>query len=79
MQKQITLKAPFSVQGKGLHTGQFINAVFLPAEENYGYKIQRVDIEGQPVIECSADFACFRFSSIDIFSPSSLEILSLAI
>ncbi len=56
MQKQITLKAPFSVQGKGLHTGQFINAVFLPAEENYGYKIQRVDIEGQPVIECSADF-----------------------
>ena len=56
MQKQITLKESFSVEGKWLHTGQFIHAVFMPAEENTGYRIQRVDIEGKPVIECSADF-----------------------
>ena len=56
MQKQITLKESFSVEGKGLHTGQFIHAVFMPAEENTGYRIQRVDIEGKPVIECSADY-----------------------
>ena len=56
MQKQITLKSSFNVQGKGLHTGQFINAVFMPAEENFGYKIQRVDLEGQPFIDCSADY-----------------------
>lgn len=55
MQKQQTLAASFTLQGKGLHTGQFITAVFNPAAENHGYKIQRTDIEGQPVIDCSAD------------------------
>ncbi len=55
MQKQITLKEQFTVQGKGLHTGQFITATFMPAPENHGYKIQRTDLEGQPVIECLAE------------------------
>mgnify|MGYP002854670034 CR=1 FL=1 len=55
MQKQTTLKEPFSVNGKGLHTGQFINATFLPAEENHGYKIQRTDLNGQPIIDCLAE------------------------
>ena len=56
MQRQQTLKESFTLQGKGLHTGQHITAVFNPAEENHGYKIQRVDIEGQPVIDCNADY-----------------------
>ncbi len=55
MQKQQTLGASFTLQGKGLHTGQHITAVFNPAAENHGYKIQRTDIEGQPTIDCSAD------------------------
>ena len=55
MQNQQTLKEAFTLKGKGLHTGQFITAVFNPAEENYGYKIQRMDIEGQPIIDCNAD------------------------
>ena len=55
MQKQQTLKEAFTLKGKGLHTGQVITAVFNPAEENYGYKIQRTDMEGQPIIECNAD------------------------
>lgn len=55
MQKQLTLKDSFTLSGKGLHTGQHITATFLPAEENFGYKIQRIDLEGQPVIECLAE------------------------
>ena len=55
MQKQQTLQASFTLKGKGLHTGQNITAVFNPAEENHGYKIQRIDIEGQPIIDCNAD------------------------
>ena len=55
MQKQLTLKEQFTVQGKGLHTGQFITATFMPAPENHGYKIQRIDLEQQPVIECIAE------------------------
>ena len=53
--KQTTLMAPFSVSGKGLHTGMMINAEFLPAPENHGYKIQRTDIEGEPIINCLAE------------------------
>ncbi len=55
MEKQTTLKESFVVKGKGLHTGQFITATFCPAPENHGYKIQRVDVEGQPVIDCLAE------------------------
>ncbi|MCR4612788.1 MAG: bifunctional UDP-3-O-[3-hydroxymyristoyl] N-acetylglucosamine deacetylase/3-hydroxyacyl-ACP dehydratase [Bacteroidaceae bacterium] len=55
MQKQLTLKEQFTVQGKGLHTGQFITATFMPAPENHGYKIQRIDLAEQPVIECIAE------------------------
>ena len=47
--------APFSVSGKGLHTGMMINAEFLPAPENHGYKIQRTDIEDEPIINCLAE------------------------
>ena len=53
--KQQTLKAPFTLSGKGLHTGLEITAAFLPAPDNHGYKIQRVDLEGQPVIDALAD------------------------
>ncbi len=53
--KQTTLKAPFSVSGKGLHTGMMIEAEFLPAPDNHGYKIQRTDLEGEPVIEALAE------------------------
>ena len=53
--KQITLKAPFSVQGKGLHTGKVIKAEFLPAQDNYGFKMQRIDLEGEPIIDALAE------------------------
>ena len=54
--KQHTLKAPFSLEGKGLHTGLHIHATFLPAEENTGVRICRTDLEGQPTYEAIADY-----------------------
>ncbi len=53
--KQLTLKGDFTVKGKGLHTGLEIEARFLPATENHGYKIQRIDLEGEPVIDALAE------------------------
>lgn len=53
--KQTTLKDCFTVKGKGLHTGLQIEATFCPAPENHGYKIQRVDLEGDPVIDVVAE------------------------
>lgn len=53
--KQKTIKSSFSVSGKGLHTGLNLTLTFLPAPENSGYRIQRVDLESQPVIEAIAE------------------------
>lgn len=55
MQKQKTLANSFSMQGKGLHTGLDIQITFHPAPENHGYKIKRVDLEGEPVIDALAE------------------------
>lgn len=55
MLKQKTLKESFSLTGKGLHTGLNLTVTFNPAPENFGYKIQRIDIENQPIIEAIAD------------------------
>ncbi len=51
---QRTLKDSFVMKGKGLHTGAYITAEFCPADANSGYKIQRVDLEGMPIIDCDA-------------------------
>lgn len=55
MAKQRTIKECFALSGKGLHTGLSLTVEFCPAPENYGYKIQRVDVEGQPIIEALAE------------------------
>lgn len=52
---QQTLKAPFTVTGKGLHSGLSITATFKPAPTNHGYKFKRTDLEGEPVIDAVAD------------------------
>lgn len=53
--KQRTLKDSFSLSGKGLHTGLNLTVTFLPAPENHGYKIQRIDLPGQPIIDALAE------------------------
>lgn len=53
--KQLTLSEPFTVSGKGLHTGAEITATFNPAPAGHGYKFKRIDLEDQPVIDAVAD------------------------
>jgi len=55
MLKQKTLKGSFSLFGKGLHTGLSLTVTFNPAPENTGYKIQRIDLEGEPIIDAIAE------------------------
>jgi len=55
MPKQMTLKGSFSLYGKGLHTGLNLTVTFNPAPENTGYKIQRIDLEGEPIIDAIAE------------------------
>lgn len=52
---QLTLKAPFTVKGKGLHSGLEITATFQPAPDNHGIKFQRVDLKDAPVVEALAE------------------------
>ncbi|MFA7389323.1 MAG: bifunctional UDP-3-O-[3-hydroxymyristoyl] N-acetylglucosamine deacetylase/3-hydroxyacyl-ACP dehydratase [Proteiniphilum sp.] len=53
--KQRTLQNSFTLQGIGLHTGQDILVTFNPAPLDHGYKIRRVDLDEQPVIEALAE------------------------
>jgi UDP-3-O-[3-hydroxymyristoyl] N-acetylglucosamine deacetylase/3-hydroxyacyl-[acyl-carrier-protein] dehydratase len=48
--KQRTLKHPVHLMGVGLHTGAVVNLHLCPAPEHHGYKFQRMDMEGQPII-----------------------------
>ncbi|MFZ4455545.1 MAG: bifunctional UDP-3-O-[3-hydroxymyristoyl] N-acetylglucosamine deacetylase/3-hydroxyacyl-ACP dehydratase [Bacteroidales bacterium] len=58
MSKQKTLKQSFTIKGKGLHSGLQITATFNPAPGNHGYKIQRIDLEDQPIIDAVAENVC---------------------
>lgn len=49
--KQRTLKAPIHFKGIGLHTGEFSELTIHPAPEHHGYKFQRSDLEGKPLIQ----------------------------
>lgn len=53
--KQLTLSQAFTVSGKGLHTGSQLTAEFCPAPDNHGYKVQRIDLPDQPVIDAVAE------------------------
>ena len=53
--KQHTLNESFSLSGKGLHTGLNLTVTFNPAPENHGYKIQRMDLPGQPILDAVAE------------------------
>jgi UDP-3-O-[3-hydroxymyristoyl] N-acetylglucosamine deacetylase/3-hydroxyacyl-[acyl-carrier-protein] dehydratase len=54
-EKQRTLKSSIKLQGVGLHTGEKVNLEICPAPENHGYKFQRIDLEGEPIIKADAD------------------------
>ncbi|MDE6497366.1 MAG: bifunctional UDP-3-O-[3-hydroxymyristoyl] N-acetylglucosamine deacetylase/3-hydroxyacyl-ACP dehydratase [Muribaculaceae bacterium] len=53
--KQLTLSNPFTLTGKGLHTGATVEATVMPAPEGHGYKFQRIDLEGAPTVDAVAE------------------------
>lgn len=53
--KQQTIQKAVSVSGVGLHTGVSATMTFLPAPANHGYKFQRVDLPGQPIVDADVD------------------------
>lgn len=52
---QKTLSKSVKINGIGLHTGHVVEINILPAPENHGYRFQRIDIEGQPIINALVD------------------------
>jgi UDP-3-O-[3-hydroxymyristoyl] N-acetylglucosamine deacetylase/3-hydroxyacyl-[acyl-carrier-protein] dehydratase len=65
--KQHTINQPVTVSGVGLHTGVNANMTFVPAEINHGIKFQRIDLEGQPVVEADVDYV------VDLSRGTTLE------
>jgi len=53
--KQKTIKSPVTVSGVGLHTGAAVNLTFKPAPENHGFKFQRIDLPGKPIIDAALE------------------------
>ena len=53
--KQRTIKNEISISGVGLHTGKKVSLTFKAAPENHGYKFQRSDIKGEPIIDADVD------------------------
>lgn len=56
MSKQNTIKQPFTLSGKGLHSGLEITLTFVPAPDNHGIKIMRVDLPNQPMMDAVAEY-----------------------
>jgi len=54
--KQHSIKKPATIEGVGLHTGIISRMTFLPANPNHGIKFQRIDLEGQPIVEADVDY-----------------------
>ncbi|HCE55868.1 MAG TPA: UDP-3-O-[3-hydroxymyristoyl] N-acetylglucosamine deacetylase [Lutibacter sp.] len=54
--KQKTIKKAVTLSGVGLHTGNKVTLTFKPAPINQGYVFVRKDLEGEPVIEASAEY-----------------------
>lgn len=65
--KQQTIQKAVSVSGVGLHTGVVATMTFLPAPANHGYKFQRVDLPGQPIVDADVD------NVVDLSRGTTLE------
>src|SRR5690606_2683840 len=65
--KQHTIKKRVTVSGVGLHTGVVATMTFLPAPPNHGFKFQRIDLEGHPVVDADVD------NVVDVSRGTTLE------
>ena len=55
-QNQNTIGSEISLSGVGLHTGKKVTMTLKPAPVNHGYAFARIDLEGKPVIEATANY-----------------------
>ncbi len=53
--KQKTLKEAITFKGVGLHTGAMVEMTIEPSEANSGFRFQRTDLEGEPIIPARLD------------------------
>ena len=53
--QQHTLKGSVTLKGVGLHTGEPVTMTLRPAPVGHGYKFQRTDLPGEPIIDADAD------------------------
>lgn len=51
MTNQHTIRKSVELEGVGLHTGEPVKLVFLPAPADHGIRFQRVDLPGKPIIK----------------------------
>ena len=65
--KQHTIQKSVQISGVGLHTGVAANMTFLPAKPNHGIKFQRIDLEGQPIVDADVD------NVVDISRGTTIE------
>ena len=81
---QNTLKKPFSLSGKGLHSGSFVNVTVYPASADYGIWFKRVDLENEDtLIPALFDMVCetrlcTKISNSDGVSVQTIEHLMAA-
>lgn len=54
-EKQTTLKEAIKLSGVGLHTGATVELELCPVTDNHGYRFQRTDLEGEPIIKADCD------------------------
>jgi UDP-3-O-[3-hydroxymyristoyl] N-acetylglucosamine deacetylase/3-hydroxyacyl-[acyl-carrier-protein] dehydratase len=71
--KQHTLKSEITFKGVGLHTGEMCTLTVLPADAHHGYKFQRTDLKGKPLVDaCTQNvFSTLRSTSL---SQGNVEI-----
>ncbi|MFP4059442.1 MAG: bifunctional UDP-3-O-[3-hydroxymyristoyl] N-acetylglucosamine deacetylase/3-hydroxyacyl-ACP dehydratase [Bacteroidales bacterium] len=55
MKNQRTIQKPFTLKGKGLHTGIDVELTMKPADVDHGIVFQRVDLPEKPVIHAIVD------------------------
>lgn len=59
--KQHTIAADISMSGSGLHLGIPVTVTLRPEKPGFGFRFQRVDLPGQPVIAADCDLVTNRF------------------
>jgi UDP-3-O-[3-hydroxymyristoyl] N-acetylglucosamine deacetylase/3-hydroxyacyl-[acyl-carrier-protein] dehydratase len=58
-EKQRTIGKSVSLSGPGLHTGVNVTLTLNPADENYGFRFRRSDLDGAPIVRALVDHVVY--------------------